>query len=861
MKIIVRTTTITGIALLLAACGGSDDKSTRSGPPATPPPVATPTPEPRPPATPPPVATPTPEPRPPATPPPVATPTPEPRPPATPPPVATPTPEPRPPTSESLSEAEIRERLVRQPSFAKVGADEAWRTHGATGNGVRIAIADTPVDIRSVEFEGRIAERGSEYTYTFLRQQDYEDFLASGQDTATWGAGWEARPCSYFQPAGTTCREFRVDTAEEGEAAVRRAILADGYPGADEFWIVRIAGEGVDSIRYVPSPHLNDREHGTHVASTAAGKAFGVAPGAEIVVTPVTLGEDEKYDAGAHSAYRTVIEAILDQHPALSAVEVRRVDSLLAEATARSLANADIINRSFGPEVFGDFDQWLQRNRAATNWIRIRRHMPQFVRALTQADRDERDKTFVVTAAGNDSERYSPVTAPSVNASDAYWLSELRGLSFAVAALGRDHQSIATYSNRCGGLPGDWDTSRHGRHYCLTAPGSVHVRDVDGSVTTTQGTSFAAPMVSGALALMKERFRGQMTPREIGLRMVNTADNNGRYANAGIYGAGVLDVGQAITPQGTLTTGSGAATATLDSTYLYTPAAWGDVGRRLGAAEIAAFDDWDNAPFWSPLGSRIGTRSDPGRGVFPTFAAEAPEGTGATWGALAWRPAAEGGPLSPLHLAYSADPGGEIHAAGLAWTPGAFGGAMRAGLVFEQDRLLGGRGEGAFTSAGASHGLAFGTFVRTFGLGRRDGQDARPPLRLAITSTWAGGRLTGGSGMLVEASALYSQHRVALEHEREGNLSRISIEQPLRAESGSAAVHRPVGRDRLSGRWQYGTHKFGLRPEARALTLGLHHERDFAGGRIAIGAAHTLDAGHVAGREESSIGARYRLRF
>ena len=812
MKIIVRTTTITGIALLLAACGGSDDKSTRSGPPATPPPVATPTPE------------------------------------------------PRPPTSESLSEAEIRERLVRQPSFAKVGADEAWRTHGATGNGVRIAIVDTPVDIRSVEFEGRIAERGSEYTYTFLRQQDYEDFLASGQDAAAWGAVWEAKPCSYFQPAGTTCREFRVDTAEEGEAAVRRAILADGYPGADEFWIVRIAGEGVGSIRYVPSPHLNDREHGTHVASTAAGKAFGVAPGAEIVVVPVTLGDDAKYDAGAYSVNRTVIEAILGQHPALSADAVRRVDSLLAEATARSIANADIINRSFGPEVFNDLELWLDRARAGRNWQRMRRQLPQFVRALTQADRDERDKAFVVTAAGNDSERTSPVTAPSVNASDAYWLSELRGLSFAVAALGRDHQSIATYSNRCGGLPGDWDTSRHGRHYCLTAPGSVHVRDVDGSVTTTQGTSFAAPMVSGALALMKERFRGQMTPREIGLRMVNTADNNDRYANAGIYGAGVLDVGQAITPQGTLTTGSSAATATLDSTYLYTPAAWGDVGRRLGAAEIAAFDDWDNAPFWSPLGSRIGTRSDPGRGVFPTFAAEAPEGTGATWGALAWRPAAEGGPLSPLHLAYSADPGGEIHAAGLAWTPSAFGGAMRAGLVFEQDRLLGGRGEGAFTSAGASHGLAFGTFVRTFGLGRRDGLDA-PPLRLSITSTWAGGRLTGGSGMLVEASALYSQHRVALEHEREGNLSRISIEQPLRAESGSAAVHRPVGRDRLSGRWQYGTHKFGLRPEARALTLGLHHERDFAGGRVALGAAHTLDAGHVAGREESSIGARYRLRF
>ena len=53
----------------------------------------------------------------------------------------------------------------------------------------------------------------------------------------------------------------------------------------------------------------------------------------------------------------------------------------------------------------------------------------------------------------------------------------------------------------------------------------------------------------------------------------------------------------------------------------------------------------------------------------------------------------------------------------------------------------------------------------------------------------------------------------------------------------------------------------GLRPRARAFTLGAHHERPLGEGRIAFGASHTLDAGHVPGEEEAWIGARYQRRF
>ena len=790
MKIIVRTTIITGFALLLAACGGSDDKSTRSGPPATPPPVATSTPTPTP----------------------------------SPPPVATPTPTPTPtPPANGNAWSRHPEYCTRDPENrrsclnwapAAVKAASAYERLAARhpgelpGHGVKVTVIDTGIDLRHWEFA---RDRTTEENWDFLAGDWLGDEVSHGTAVA-----------SLIGAQRTT----------------------QGVPG-------NLEDRNFHGIAYGAQMHV-------------IGIELGSGPSPGTLYAPIRLGNLSRGDERDAELLQLALNG--------------------GDAPG---GRSDIVNMSFG--VQGNIEQYTEDE--------LRSVVPREIEVAAQRVTPQADRSILVYSAGNangrDCSASTPrigsrcvggklqASSPQVGSAVMARIEELRAHSVAVVATDREGR-MSDFSNRCG-IAAKW---------CLAAPGEdmliARYGDEDDwgarGYGLAQGTSFAAPVVSGGLAVVMHYFRGQLGNPQALARVLGTASRHGHAApdpvRAGetcpahlntdsdpqcelssTHGWGVMDLDAATRGVGTLRTGSSAATATLDSTYLYTPAAWGDVGRRLGAAEIAAFDDWDNAPFWAPLGSRIGTRSDPGRGVFPTFAAEAPEGTGATWGALAWRPAAEGGPLSPLHLAYSADPGGEIHAAGVAWTPGAFGGAMRAGLVFEQDRLLGGRGEGAFTSAGASHGLAFGTFVRTFGLGRRDGQDARPPLRLAITSTWAGGRLTGGSGMLVEASALYSQHRVALEHEREGNLSRISIEQPLRAESGSAAVHRPVGRDRLSGRWQYGTHKFGLRPEARALTLGLHHERDFAGGRVALGAAHTLDAGHVAGREESSIGARYRLRF
>ena len=128
----------------------------------------------------------------------------------------------------------------------------------------------------------------------------------------------------------------------------------------------------------------------------------------------------------------------------------------------------------------------------------------------------------------------------------------------------------------------------------------------------TQGTSFSAPMVSGALALMKSYFMlgtdcgagGEcgLGSHELVGRILATADRRGIYADASIYGSGLLDLQNALTPQGELRLLLGrsvkdSSSHLLSQSGLRPGAALGDSAlRALSGVRLAAFDAL-NAPF------------------------------------------------------------------------------------------------------------------------------------------------------------------------------------------------------------------------------------------------------------------------
>ena len=125
--------------------------------------------------------------------------------------------------------------------------------------------------------------------------------------------------------------------------------------------------------------------------------------------------------------------------------------------------------------------------------------------------------------------------------------SDLEGALIAAVAVDADRR-ITGYSNRCG-VAWKW---------CIAAPGGdvprpgvapdragMLVLDASGGYRLSTGTSFAAPMVAGSAAILREAFP-YFTARQTIEVLLTSADRSGHLADRAIYGRGLLDIGRAV---------------------------------------------------------------------------------------------------------------------------------------------------------------------------------------------------------------------------------------------------------------------------------------------------------------------------
>ena len=274
--------------------------------------------------------------------------------------------------------------------------------------------------------------------------------------------------------------------------------------------------------------------HGTAVASIAAGK-YGVARAANIKMFAIP------------TTARTGPSITLNQ---LSAIDFRNLQ--LSEYVLNQ--NIDIMN--FSIAYPGSIEDYSEQD--------LRNNFGRTIRALAQTG--EQEKTILVWAAGNEGN-----SSPEILAGLVARISELQGHSLAVVSIGEDG-TIAGTSSRCGIAAA----------FCIAAPGErvgvAHSGNDRWGVAS--GTSFAAPYVSGSLAVMKQMFRDQLSNEQLVSRLFSTAKDDGIYANSAIYGHGLLDLGAATNPWGvpglmgtqSSATGTGAS---LDTSFMSLGAPWG----------------------------------------------------------------------------------------------------------------------------------------------------------------------------------------------------------------------------------------------------------------------------------------------
>ena len=104
---------------------------------------------------------------------------------------------------------------------------------------------------------------------------------------------------------------------------------------------------------------------------------------------------------------------------------------------------------------------------------------------------------------------------------------------------------LADYANYCGSS----------RNYCIAAPGTmIYSTGIKGdNYVAMQGTSMAAPVVTGSIALLKGYYPW-LSAQNVAWLLLETANHSGiEYSNSNKYGRGVLDLEAAVnTPIGDL---------------------------------------------------------------------------------------------------------------------------------------------------------------------------------------------------------------------------------------------------------------------------------------------------------------------
>ncbi len=751
--------------------------------------------------------------------------------------------------SESCSASEFLadERMaVFQPhALEMIGAHHAY-ARGLTGTGVRIGIDDDIVSYRLPEFEGRISFEGANLLYPLFPSDDrYSD--AKACDQATEG-GEEELKCKVFfytNPGGDTLFET---------LAVRWIVARNGWPGEGESWYLRNdAYEEGEDWRWAIVPHGGygtnaegrASAHGTAVASVAAGRDFGVAPGATIV----PIAKDYSWHGQSAEARRE--RSLLRNIRGMPAGERIDLDARWAKEIEDAYSHYDIINRSFGidvfdPAVIADFlddeTQWWGEG--------LRKTLPQTWRAIMQTGVDPDDRTVVVYAAGNNTEEFS-----GLGADIPRYETHVRGSQLSVMAVDNDGYH-ASYTNFCGPLPTDWDADRWGRHFCVAAPGTANAASSWGwnwLQFGIKGTSFAAPVVSGAIALLMEHFRGQLGNVEIVKRLVNTADNTGHYAQLEVYGAGLIDLNAALQPVGGTTTGTSSWRSDTEMTMLSLPPAIGGLGLRLAAqgVEVASLDNW-GAPFWSSPVRYMSVQPWSQPRLTPTFA----------------DPAGHSGELhlgfTPRTVAIPARAVARIDGAGadtlrLLKGDGRIGieqapsAGFRWGVLRDNSSWLGGFPSGAFGNNVHSSTTWFGRIAR-FEFDRS--------WAITFSGTLALTQVDLPSGAMLDVEPhLMSTWDIAVERgvRGVGKWSRLSLTQPLRAETGNGTLTYLAGLK--NGAPAYDRASAPLAPQGREVELAFTHETPIGPGRAVLRIAHSFNFLHQPGRSDSSIGFAYRVNL
>lgn len=203
----------------------------------------------------------------------------------------------------------------------------------------------------------------------------------------------------------------------------------------------------------------------------------------------------------------------------------------------------------------------------------------------------------VIVAAGNEGSSTDAGVDPNNPDPFATGLRQAGAGNVIIAGSVDSSDAFSSFSNRAGS-EANWFLSARGEKVCCAYDNGVLKITTDASGTRFQyvfsGTSFAAPQIAGAAALLIQAFPNLTATQVVDL-LLRTARDAGAAGTDTTYGRGILDLTAAFAPQGATSLAGSAIPVPVGDTTGVTSSPMGDAGPLAGTIEAVVLDSYQRA--------------------------------------------------------------------------------------------------------------------------------------------------------------------------------------------------------------------------------------------------------------------------
>lgn len=403
----------------------------------------------------------------------------------------------------------------------RIGSYGAYQ-EGYTGNGVTVAVVDSGVDAHHSDLDSNILE-GRDMTAFHYDTSNGNLYYTSG------GIGSDQVGEIFIQDGGSGY-SFAPSVTVNGDGTGATAIAILDGAGAVEGVYITDHGTGYTNVSFSIDDSGTDGS-GLSISSALLGNEtlgfHGTAVSGLIVAERSQLDPSQPYSNDIHGvAFNSKILPV-------------KVFDNYGNATTRNVHLGIDYARTHGAQII-NLSLGSNSVQSITNDSLVGVYKSSLQNNIT-----------MVVAAGNEGLNCLAVNG-SIDGQCSFpaalpWVSGYEDLltqdgGWIVAGAVDSDNKMASWSNKAGVTKNNY----------LVAPGvNILTTTLNNQLTVASGTSFAAPIISGAVALMTEKYP-HLTGSQVSEILFSTATDLGDIGTDDVYGRGLLNIEKAFSPIGSL---------------------------------------------------------------------------------------------------------------------------------------------------------------------------------------------------------------------------------------------------------------------------------------------------------------------